>query len=258
MPRADRFISSRFARNASKTAVRSKVLMPLEALSLSNGLQADAVDLYYSGWVSFLDAFNGIRHGFYTWATVKLYYSVFYTFRCALAQAGLCAFYVDDSSYTVIAQPGESPVSSTDRGTHKTVLKAFQRRNTVPSLVSQQIALEDAVDWLMHRRETANYGEPRFSEPECRGPLEYVASIGLRKAVNAYLAEPTFLYVFDPDHAILAYPLRALGLIGTNLIPMTADRLSSEEQRFLKDGAADGSGAFPSLLAEMKRVMLLK
>lgn len=149
-------------------------------------------------------------------------------------------------------------MSSSDRGTHKTVLKTFQRRNPNHSLVSQQIDLDDAVDWLIDRRETANYGHPRFSEPNCAREFEYIAANGLRKSLNAYLAESLFLYVFDPDHAMLAYPLRTLQLIGNQLLSAAIPTgLTVDEQRFLKARTKDNGDTIPALLGELKRLKLV-
>ena len=257
MPRADKYIAALFPSGASKTAVRSRVLTQVEAAALSNGLQSDAADFYYSGWVTFLDALHGVEKGFYTWATVKLYYSVFYALRAALAHDDVCAFHVGASSYTVVAQAGSLPLSCTDRGTHGTVLRTFQRRNPGHALVSQQIDLEDAVDWLMHKREAANYARGRFSEPECSSELAQVARNGLRKTLNAYVADTSFSYVFDPDHAMVAYPLRALQLVGTVLAARGPATLDDDEKQFLKLRTRDASGGLAVLMSEMKRLKLL-
>ena len=257
MPRADTFISSLYSPGASKAVVRSRVLRPSEAAAASSGLRADAADLYYSAWVSFLDALHGINKGFYTWATVKLYYSVFYAFRASLALDDVCAFHVGRSPYIVIVKAGGTPVSCIDTGTHKTVLKTFQRRNRNHVLVSQQIGLEDAVDWLIERREIANYGHSRFTEPDCAREFDYVAESGLRNALNAYLPDAQFLYVFQPAHAMLAYPLRSLQLIGDQLMAAIPTGLTKDEQQFLRARAKDNCGNLAMLLAEMKRLTLV-
>ena len=257
MPRADSYISGLFSPGASKTVVRSRMLTPVEAASLNGGLRADAADYYYSGWISFLDAVQGINRGFYTWATVKLYYTVFYAFRTSLALDDICTFHVGKSQYTVIARAGAMPTSCTDRGTHKAVMKAFQRRNPNHPLVSQQIELQDAVDWFIEKRETANYGQARFSEPNCGVEFDYALSNGLRRAINAYVEEATLLYVFDPDHAIVAYPLRALDLIGAQLVAVGLVGLTKDEQGFLKSNARDSSGSLSALLSEMRRLNLV-
>jgi hypothetical protein len=257
MPRADAYIANLFPLGASKTVVRNKVLTPLEVISLTNALRADAADFYYSGWVSFLDALNGINKGFYTWATVKLYYSVFYAFRASLAIDDVCAFHIGRSSFTVLGKVGATPNSCTDNGTHKTVLKTFQRTNPSHPLVSQQIDLRDAIDWLVDIRESANYGQPRFQEPNCGSEFSSVVANGLRKSLNAYVADSSFPYMFDPDHAVVAYPLRTLQLIGAQLLTAALPGLSEDEQKFPKNRAMDSSGSLAVIIAELKRLAVL-
>jgi hypothetical protein len=250
-------MSSLLAPGASKALVRARVLTPVEAAALSHGLHADAADLYYSGWVSFVDALNGLSRGFYTWAAVKLYYSVFYTLNSSLAQSGVCAFHVATSQYTIDAATGETPVSCSERGTHKTVLNTFRRRNLKHPLMSQRIGLDEALEWLMHQREAANYREARFGEPECGPAFDFVARNGIRKALNAYIQESSFIYVFDPDHALLAFPLRTLQLIGNVVATQPTFTLSVEEKYFLQDRVRDVSGTIPAILSEMRRLSLV-
>jgi uncharacterized protein (UPF0332 family) len=254
VPRADIYISNLFPPRGPNTAIRAKVLTPLEAAGLSTALRADAGDLYYSAWVTFIDALRGVENGFYTWATVKLYYAVFYAFRASLAYNNECAFHVGRSAFAVTARPGESPVSCTDPGTHKVVLKMFAQKNPGHALISQQIDLVDAVDWLVEKREAANYRTARFSEPDCDPAFEQLISNGFRRTINAYLSESTFLYVFDPDHAVVAYPLCALQLIGTQLSAGGLTVLSEIEKTFLLAQARDKAGKLAGLIAEMKRI----
>jgi hypothetical protein len=258
MPSADKYVAGLFPVGASKTDVRAKILSPLEAANLSAALRVDASDMYYSGWVSFLDALNGIKSGFCTWATAKLYYTIFYAFRASLALDDVCTFHVSRPHYIVRARQGELPISCAESGTHKAVLKAFQRQNPSHSLLSQQIELKDAVDWLMEKRESANYGDPRFSEPDSRNELQFIAGRGIRQTLNAYLADKSSLYVFDPDHAMVAYPLRTLQSIGVQLATKgVIGGLAQEEQQFLKLHARDGSGSLSMLVAEMKHVKII-
>lgn len=258
MPRADKYIAALFPSGASRPTVRAKILTPLEAVNLSDALRADAVDLYYSGWISFLDALNGIKKDFYTWATVKLYYSVFYSLRASLALGNVCAFHVGRPHFIIVAQPGESPISCTESGTHKAVLKSFKSRNPNHLLVSQKIGFDDAVDWLIDKRESANYGDQRFSEPNSRSEFNFIAEHGIRKTLNAYLGEKSLLYVFDPDHAMIAFPLRALQLIGDQLLTVVSTSGTAvNEQRFLKTCAKDHIGHLSELVSEMKRLTLV-
>jgi uncharacterized protein (UPF0332 family) len=254
MPRADSYISGLFAGGASKAAVRSRVLTALEAAAIVNALRADAADYYYSAWISYLDALRGIDRGFFTWSKVKLYYSLFYAFRASLALDDFCIFHVGRSHYTVFVSAGGAPVSCTDPGTHKAVMRAFQRQNPNHSLLSQQIDLQDAIDWFIEQREKANYGQARFSEPDCDSEFYYIVENGGRKTINGYIEEPSTMYVFDPDHAMVAYPLRALSLIGDLMLAAGVATPNDEEQTFLASSARDRAGSLSSILREMKRV----
>jgi hypothetical protein len=74
--------------------VKHRQLIAGEAVTLRNCLQDDGGNSLYSAAVSLADALRGLREGFYTWATVKLYYSVFYTARCELALRNTALFYI--------------------------------------------------------------------------------------------------------------------------------------------------------------------
>ncbi|HEY1173330.1 MAG TPA: hypothetical protein VGH19_18315 [Verrucomicrobiae bacterium] len=258
MPKGDAYVSRLLPVGISKADIRLRVITPVEAVTLERALLEDAVDLYYSAWVSFMDALRGIQSECGTWATVKLYYSAFYTLRSALALGKICAFHVGHSSFSVKAIAGQTPSSCTDRGTHKSVLNTFNREYPGHALVSQQIDLQNALDWLVDKREAANYQQARFSEPEFSPEFDFVNRQGLRKTLGTYLSDTSLLYVFDPDHAIVAYPLRALQMIGDQMlaaaIPMA---LSPEEESFLKSKASDKVGNLTALVSEMKRLRLL-
>lgn len=207
---------------------------------------------------SFMDAVRGIQARCGTWATVKLYYSTFYALRTALALGKICAFHVGSSSFSVRAVAGHTPIPGVDRGTHKTVLNSFNREYPSHQILSQLIDLKNPLDWLVERREEANYRQARFSEPDFSSEFDFVESTGLRATLSTYLADPTSLYVFDPDHAIVAYPLRALQVVGDQLLLAgTTPSLSADEQDFLKSKASDKSGNLTALIREMKRLKLL-
>jgi hypothetical protein len=110
----------------------------------------------------------------------------------------------------------------------------------------------------MNKREAVNYRKARFSEPDGGEEFDFVNKYGLRKALQAYLNESSSLYVFDPDHAIISYPLRALQKVGDHLLTAAIHpTLSKEEKHFLQSLASDKDGKLSMLLLEMKRIQLL-
>src|SRR5260221_6923563 len=162
MPRADRYVNSLFPPKANKTTVRARVLTPVESATLAQGLFSDAGDLYFSAWITFLDGLRGAQGGFYSWAAVKMYYCLFYSFRGYLSLKGFCTFYVDDSYYSVSNSPAASPMSCPDRGDHKAVMNTAVRSLPGHQLLSQTIDLQPPLTWFAKLREQANYHRPRF------------------------------------------------------------------------------------------------
>jgi len=254
MPSGDRFMSNLFSANANKATVRARAINHLEATSLQASLNSDAADLYYSAWVSFVDAIRGIQVGFYTWSIVKLYYSTFYCFRASLALDGICLFYVNRTHYTVRAAAGSQPKSCDDPGSHKPILNIFGLQKPTPILFSQTIELQTPSDWLMAKREKANYKLARFEEPDCPSILKFIADIGVRKATEAYLSQKDFLYVFDPDHAIVAYPLKALEMTGSKMKSfMPPISYANANVGFLHNNVKDKNGVLAGLLSAIKK-----
>lgn len=138
-------------------------------------------------------------------------------------------------------------------------MKAFERKNPGHLLTSQQIDLHNAVDWLIEKRESANYRDVRFAEPDFGEGLKYSIERGCRAVVNEYLSESSALYVFDPDHALLAFPLRTLQLIGDQLKGPGLTNSSESEQDFIRSRAKDQKGnPLPLLIGELKRLAVLE
>jgi uncharacterized protein (UPF0332 family) len=216
-----------------------------EKLLLS--LHKDAADLLYSAAVSFGDALHGISRGLFTWATVKLYYSVFYALRARLALSGICLFYIGSKPYSICVQTGEA-AHKEEGQTHKIVIKLFQRHTLDSVLLSQQIGIEEPLAWLMRLREEANYKISRFLEPKVPDHFEWLSKVGIRQACETYLADKTYMYVFDPDHAVLAYPLRLLERSCSEFQSRNIPVLNEEEKSFIYDLFSDKKGTVSHLL----------
>jgi len=181
-----------------------------DAERLRQALLTDAGNYYYSALVSFFDAFLGLDRRLYTWSTVKFYYSVFYSLRCLLALKGHCIYYCNDKPFTCSCGVDGAPSVACKGTTHKVVLNLFGDVFAGDRLLSQPIAGEPALEWLTDRREEANYKQGRFLDPDAPAHFIQVTHLGLRRAINAYLTEPSALYVFDADHAMIAFPLAVL------------------------------------------------
>ena len=186
------------------------VLNAADEAALRSAIKSDADDYMYSSLVSLGDAVRGIEAGFYTWSVVKLYYSVFYICRAMLAYDGYAILYLAGRPLSLKCTTGEQ-FAKRKGSSHKVVLDLFERVMPSSPLLSQQIAMLSPMIWLMERRELANYKLPRFLEPEVPDCLKSVVEVGLRRSVANYLGDEKYLYAFDPDHAMMAFPLLAIG-----------------------------------------------
>lgn len=213
-----------------------------QAVALRQALSRDAADYAYSGMVSIGDAVQAIEKSLFTWATVKLYYAVFYMTRALLAAHGTAIFYDGTKPYSWESIAGAMAVKR-DGPTHKVVLASFGAVLPTSPLLSQPIGVEGVLDWLMKRREEVNYTNPRFSEPNAPAHLDLIARTGVRKSVSAYLRDDSFLYAFDPQHAILAFPIEALKMV---LRPKATGgagiTLAGDDRKYLASLYVDKSG----------------
>lgn len=213
-----------------------------QAAALHQALSRDAADYVYSGIVSIGDAVQAIEKDLFTWATVKLYYAVFYMTRALLAAHGTAIFYEGTKPYSWESIAGAMAVKR-DGPTHKVVLTSFGTVLPNNALLSQPIGVDGALDWLMKRREEVNYTTPRFSEPNAPAHLELISLTGVRKSVSAYLRDDSFLYAFDPQHAILAFPIEALKMVlKSKASGGSGIRLADNDRKYLASLYVDKTG----------------
>jgi hypothetical protein len=231
----------------NRRAAAQRTLAASEAVALSEALHWDARDYYYSAWVTAADALRGLGQEFYTWATVKLYYTVFYSLRSTLALGDDCIFHVRTSPFHIHATAGASATPLREN-THKSVLRTFERQRPSHFLLSQRIETSPPLDWLMARREDANYRAPRFPEPTPPNHFANLEEYGLRRLLSTYLGDVGHKYTFDPDHAMLAFPIRTLESLSREFAAAHGASLAGEETAFLRRICKDRAGALTDLV----------
>jgi hypothetical protein len=224
------------------------VLDPMERGALELRLNEDAKDYYQSALVSFVDGLRSIPLGFFSWATVKFYYSVFYALRSRLALGGECVFYEGKSPRTISIVPG-SVASGLKGTTHKCVLGRFSVAYPFDSFLSQEISAIKPLDWFVNHREEVNYIQSRFSEPISPDYLSYAARTGARQMLSSYLSDD--VYIHDPDHAMVAFPFRLLIDLRSRLLNRGLKPLVQSEVNFLATNTRDRNGAITAVASLM-------
>jgi hypothetical protein len=210
----------------------------------------DANKLLHNAIVTYADAIAGIEHQRYSWAVVKLYYCTFYAVRGILYENGIILIYLNGKPLQIVCSPGERatpPPKSVAGSTHKWAYHTFQTRFPSNPLLSQQIDNLVPFQWMMKQREEVNYKRAMCYEPGC--PKIFNKTIGedVRKQIVQYLDDDTL--AFDPDHAILAFPLYVLGYAGKNRRSLNSRVISSGVSKALDKFLADRKGQIQALVA---------
>lgn len=222
----------------------------LDAAVMEQILREDAKEYLYSGIVSVANACASIRMGYYSWATVELYYATFYMLRGLLATVGICICYADTKPLIVKAAAGERlrrpPGVKRAGTTHGIVLETAKRELPNDLIFSQPIAGMQPVEWMRERREEANYWHSRMVEPGVPDQMRMVEHNGMRKVVTAY-ASDLLGFAFDPDHAIIAYPMLVWERLKDKILLQSGTVLEENDQSYLRSLFVDNAGILTAM-----------
>lgn len=231
---ASTYLNGQFGEGAAFTP-----FTPAQAHALRNALRDDARSYLYSGAVSLAEAVAGAEAATYSWSSVKAYYATFYSLRALLATEGWAILYRGTKPYVAETLTG-SAITKAKGNTHELVLELFATKFPSHPLLSQDISADNPLNWIKRRREEANYTRARFVEPDIPAHFKEIRRLGVRRALGAYVQDA--YYAFDPDHAILAFPLATLRMSLDRLRVLTGSHLSEDEVRFVSHLCKDRGG----------------
>lgn len=196
------------------------------AISLSQGqinnfenhLKNDSKHYFFKGVFSLLEALNSIENNLFSWATVKIYYSVFYLLRASLAIKGIGLYrHQRDAFYIGYDKPEFQKMDGNHKSDHKGVIFLQQKYySNSDQLLQSQLENRIPYYWLMEQREYVNYKHKTFTEPNAPIFWEEINKILIQKDINylieIYLNDTSLSFCFDKNHSILATPLQRLKL----------------------------------------------
>ena len=176
-------------------------------------LQEDAADLYYKAILSLCKGLNSLFRGYHSWPVVNLYYSNFYCMRSHLAAIGT-GIAKNKGIYYWTAVSGAGPTkidTKRVRGDHQSTLAAFRKVVKRDILETNTVDGTNVYNWLLDQRNSVQYRDRAFSEPD----NDYFHSNifddeKFPNQVEQYIVDQIPVYCFDPDHCMLAAPIRRL------------------------------------------------
>ncbi|MBL3587169.1 hypothetical protein JMM61_17575 [Rhodovulum sulfidophilum] len=196
---------------ATRTRIGPRDFSPIsayDATTLQAAQRSDASSLAHSALASFIEATQGVSYDRHTWAIVKYYYSAFYACRALMLMRGVSIFYVGRSPFSLLSRAGCS-ISREGGNSHSLTFEKFSQQFSADPLLSQDINGLPPLDWLEENRNIASYKAAPFLDPAPNALFSKPAA-KLRKHLATYLTCDLSLYVFDPDHSMISYPLKLI------------------------------------------------
>lgn len=199
-----------------KTQYEQTHITKQQADDFAELLESEIASYYYKSLLSYIESLPAIENKLFSWATVRLYYSVFYSIRAFLACENIAILRQRRSLYYIKAKEGETFKKCEDMTDHKgTILTLCRLFKNLDPLLSNNIENVSAYHWMMKKREEVNYKDIDFHDPN---PPEFWETISSEmqhqdiKSIVEKLINDNWLYCFQEEYAILAVPTKRLML----------------------------------------------
>jgi hypothetical protein len=199
-----------------------------------------------------LAAIDGHR---YSWATVKLYYCLYYSIRAYLCYSDEIHFYISRKPRWIHLRQGET-IKNGKGTSHEMALDRFRTRFPQHEILSQNVLADNPLTWLKDQREATQYLREPFVDPALPDKFRGYISGKPRRMIDFYLSvaytSSEFATLFDPQHALVALPLRLLAELLNVARGSYNFRLSEEQSQQCRSVCrADGKpiAAFNKLVA---------
>lgn len=195
---------------------KTHVLTQQEAEQLSNEIKQDAVDFFYNGIISFAEGIDSIFAKRFSWATVKLYYSIYYLIRASMASKDIATLRCR-SMFRLKIAAGETLYGTTGKRyntTHEGTINHYRDQFSVADpLLSNKIGDYDTYQWMMNAREIVNYRSRSFLEPGCLDIWEFFSDCvddGTLVSELASLEADPYIKCFQEEYAVVAIPIKRI------------------------------------------------
>ena len=219
-----------------KSMYLSTTLTQVQAQQLHSALGTEVTEYYYKSILSLIEAIEALREDLYSWTTVKLYYSAYYSTKAYLLLYDYAILRAERRLYYIKARPGEAFVKCTNTTDHKAAFELLCKFFPGDYLLSNTVDSISAYDWIMSKREEVNYRDISFHEPN---PPEFwetinheLCSASVLELIDRLVHDSSGLYCFQADYAILGVPLKRLELTVSSMkaiglfTPLSEDRRS--------------------------------
>ncbi len=205
--------------NVNKHDYENRVISKEETENFRDFLEDEILSYYYKALLSYIEAIPALEQKHFSWATVRLYYSVFYSIKAFLACNNIAILRAERMLFYIKLKPGEKfkkcKESTDHKGTILTFCEEFKDKDILLSnnLDSDEDDPMNVYMWMMKRREEVNYKDIDFHDPDAPDFWvtldKEIEDNGIRETVDK-LVNDNWLYCFQSEYAILAVPTKRL------------------------------------------------
>lgn len=185
-----------------------------QASSLISKCDDDALGFYFNALVSFAYGVYSVVEKHYSWASVLLYYSVYYACR-AIMGFDKTIIIRNKGLYSLDIAPNSRTKKLTDQNDHKMTLNSYKKKyKDTDYLLSNNIQSVDFYQWMTDLREITNYRQASFREPYFLDAYRLIVEeLKNGKSIGILLEHYSTnwnLYCFQEETVVLAGTYRLL------------------------------------------------
>ena len=245
-------------RQISKGQYEKTSLTKQQARDIRCLLEGEIASYYYKALLSYIECISALENNLYSWATIRLYYSVFYSIKAYLACNNIAILRAERRLFYIKAYENECFKKCEDTTDHKgTILTLCKLFKSTDMLLSNNIDDMDVYHWMMKKREEVNYKDMDFHEPNAPDFWSVlhreIEQYGI-KSVFDKMVNDNWLYCFQNEYAILGVPTKRLILLVDEMHKSGKHIDISEERKGLIDSmTCEMSDCFVKALAIWKR-----
>jgi len=225
-----------------KTDFKSYTLQPMDVINLAYYLNQDAVDFFFNGVLSFSEGIDSVFQRRFSWATVKLYYSIYYLIRASLAAQGV-AVLQNSGMFRLKIKNSEKPFSKGGRkynSTHEGTINHYRDLcSDTDLLLANHIGDSDVYEWMHDIRNIVNYRSSSFQEPQYLDIWKSFVPMldnGTLPIFLDLLENDEYILCFQEEFAVIGIPIKRLKqTIEDMAIHSLLQNLASDKEVFVKN-----------------------
>lgn len=151
--------------NSNDFDYRNLEILGTNIAFLTDACQQDAVGFYYNALISFVEGCDQLQEKQYSWAIVKLYYSVYYCARAQMGFHNLLVLRKDNTLYDLHIMVGMKPHKCKGKNDHLTIIDLYKKEYASNYILSNTINGDIFTDYMMELRDTTHYKQQSMKEP---------------------------------------------------------------------------------------------